>query len=153
MTESLVLFSLQFIQLRMEQFLRPEWFSTDPESDSADKCWKDWRETFTNFIEVLHLERPGRPIIKRSLLTNYLSRTVNEIISDYVTYEEAIDVLNATYIEPKNEIFSWHLFATCRQESGETFDHFLKSLTVRVLHPRIMDCRDGHCELVENLNI
>ena len=108
--------------------MRPERFTTDPESDSADKCWKHWRETFTNFIEVLHSERPGRPINKRALLTNSLSHTVNEIISDCVTYEEAIDVLNATYIKTKNEIFSRHLLATHRQESGETVDHFLKSL-------------------------
>ena len=85
-------------------------------------------ETFTNFIEVLHYERPGRPINMRALLTNYLSHTVNEIISDCITYEEAIDVLNATYIKPKNEIFSRHLLATRRQELGETLDHFLKSL-------------------------
>ena len=92
----------------MEQFMRLERFTTDPESDSADKCWKHWWETFTNFIEVLHSERPGHPINKRALLTNYLSHTVNEIISDCVTYEEAIDGLNAIYIKPQNEIFSRH---------------------------------------------
>ena len=108
--------------------MRPEWFTTDPESDSADKCWKHWWETFTNFIEVLHSERPVRPINKRALLTNYLSHIVNEITSDCVTYEEAIDVLNATYIKPKSEIFSRYLIATCRQESGEILDHFFKSL-------------------------
>ena len=112
----------------MEQFMQTERFTTDPESDSADKCWKHWQEIFTNFIEVLHSERPGHPINKHALLTNYLSHTVNEIISDYVTYEEAIDVLNTTYIKPKNEIFSRHLLATRRQESGKTLDHFLKNL-------------------------
>ena len=112
----------------MEQCMRPELFTTDPESDSTDKCWKNWRKTLANFIEVLRSERPGRPINKCALQTNYLSHTVNEIISDCVTYEEAIDVLNATYIKPKNEIFSRHLIATRRQESGETLNHFLKSL-------------------------
>ena len=109
----------------MEQLMRPEQFTTNPESDSADKYWKHWRETFTNFIEVLHSERPGRPINKRVPLTNNLSHTINEIISDCVTYEEAIDVLNATYVKPQNEIFSRHLLATRRQESGKTLDYFL----------------------------
>ena len=95
----------------MEQFMRPEGFTTDPESDSANKRWKHWRETFTNFIEVLHSERPGCPINKCALQTNYLSHTVNEIISDCVTYEEAIDALNATYVKPQNETFSRHLLA------------------------------------------
>ena len=68
------------------------------------------------------------PSISVRSITNYLSHTVNEIISDDVTYEEAIDVLNATYIKPKNEIFYRHLLATRWQESGETLDHFCKSL-------------------------
>lgn len=54
-----------FIQLRMEQFMRQERFITYLHSHSADKCCKHWRETFTNFIAVLHSERPGRPRNKR----------------------------------------------------------------------------------------
>ncbi len=73
--------------------MRPERFTTDPESDSTDKYWKHWRDTFTNFIEVLHSDRPGRLINKSALLTNYLSHTVNEIISDCVTYEDGVLVV------------------------------------------------------------
>ena len=100
----------------------------DSENEAIDKRWTRWFETFTNFIETFLLENPNRTINKRALLTNYVSNSINDIITDCESYEEAIERLHTTNKKQKHELFVQHVLATRWQEAGETLGHFLKTL-------------------------
>lgn len=112
----------------MEKLLRPERFGTEPTSVNAGKEWSHWFKTFQNFIEMAQ----GQDVLtsgdKLRLLTNYVSHSVYEYISECTSYEQAVKAVEAVYVKGTNEIFSRHLLATRKQQVGETIDQYAQSL-------------------------
>ena len=108
----------------MARFLRPDRLDIDPNAPNATKSWKHWKATFENFLSSF--ETP--PTNKLSILTNFISANVYEIITDCDDYATAIKTLKETYEKPVNEIFARHLLATCKQEPSQTLDDFLQKL-------------------------
>ena len=108
----------------MERFLRPERLDVDSNSPNASKNWKHWKATFENFLDSFTTP----PTDKLSILVNFVSPNVYEIIAECNDYASAIKTLKETYEKPVNEIFARHLLATCRQEPGQSLDEFLQKL-------------------------
>ena len=54
-----------------------------------------------------------------------MAPNVYDYIAECTSFEIALQTLKTMYIKPKNEIFAWHLLATCKQRPGETLDQFL----------------------------
>ena len=108
----------------MERFLRPERLDVDPNSANATKNWKHWKATFENFLNSFATP----PTDKLSVLINYVSPNVFEIIAECEDYDAAIKTLKETYEKPVNEIFARHLLATYRQEPSQSLDDFLQKL-------------------------
>lgn len=108
----------------MDRLLRPAKLDTDPSSSTVGKDWLHWIRTFENFVSVL----PTEGLNKLQVLTNYVSPRIFEYIERCERYEDAIATLKALYIKPTNEVFSRHLLATRRQQSGEKIDEFLQAL-------------------------
>ena len=104
----------------MEQFMRPERFSTDSESDSESTGYR------LSQILLLLFKQKNRIILLIGMHSWQTTYNVNEPTSECLIYEEAIEALDATYIKAKNDIFSRHLLATRRQEPGETLEHHQK---------------------------
>ncbi|XP_064080666.1 uncharacterized protein LOC135197536 [Macrobrachium nipponense] len=98
---------------------------------TAAKEWKHWHQTFTNFIEESGDAAPD----KLRALVNCVSPSVYELIEDCSTFESAIAKLESAYVKLPNEVFARHVFATRRQQSGESLDEFL-----RELHKLSKDC-------------
>ena len=63
-----------------------------------------------------------------NVLNNYASPDVFEYISECENYESAMQVLESTFVVPKNETLARHLLATRRQQAGETLDAYLHAL-------------------------
>ena len=106
----------------MERFLKPERLDVDPNTGDADKQFSHWKRTFDNFLDSL--TAPD----KLSILINFVSATIYEYIADATTYNEAITILNDTYIKKKNEVFARHILSTSKQNPGESLDQFLNRL-------------------------
>ena len=66
------------------------------------------------------------------MLTNYVTPKIYESFAECVTYDEAIQTLEALFVKPTNEIFARHLLATRCQHAGETLDEYL-SLSLGVV--------------------
>lgn len=108
----------------MERLFRPERFEADPHSPSASEEWVHWHETFENFLSTI--QQPE--LDKRKLLVNFISPSIYQLVIDCSSYKEIIETLNKIYVKPKNEVFSRHLLATTKQESGQSVDQFLQKL-------------------------
>ena len=107
----------------MDKYLRPSRFDTDPSTASADKEWKHWHATFENFIDSI--DNPD----KRKLLINCVAPSIYEYIVDCSnTYESSIQILQDIYVRPSNVVYTCHLLATRKQDTGETFDVYVQSL-------------------------
>lgn len=81
-----------------------------------------------DFLQAVHAETPHLGI-EQAWTLNYISHTVHEIILDGPTYEEPMDILQATYQKPKNEIFSRHKLATQHLLNGESLEQYFKELS------------------------
>ena len=57
-----------------------------------------------------------------------MSHNVYEHIEDCTDYNTAFAILTSVYIKPPNEISSCHVFATRRQQDGESLSKFLQEL-------------------------
>ena len=99
-------------KVKMDRLLGPEKLDTDPSSRTASKDWLHWLRTFENFQTVLPLPREG--LDRLLVLTNYVSPRIFEYIEHCLTYDEAIGVLKAQYVEPVNEVFARHRLSTRR---------------------------------------
>ena len=64
------------------------------------------------------------------MLTNFVSPTVYDFISDCTAYESPKETLEKYYVKPANDIFSRHLLATRKQQPNEKLDEFLQSLKI-----------------------
>ena len=108
----------------MDRALRPLRFETNPNDVNAAKEYQHWIRTFEHYVDVL----PSEGLDKYKVLANYLSPQVYDYISEKTTYDDAVAVLQAIYVKPKNEVFARHLLATRRQQNGESIDEFLQAL-------------------------
>ena len=106
----------------MERYLKPDRLDVDPNAGDADKQYKHWKKTFDNFLASLPEPQ------KLSILINFVSARIYEYISDIDTFEEAIEILEKTYVKPKNEVFARHVLSTTKQEPNESLDKFLNRL-------------------------
>ena len=108
----------------MEKILRPARFNEDPSSPQATAAWRYWKRTFVNFITSAQVTEDQ----KLNVLINFVGLRVYGIISEVTTYDAAMEILENTYVKPKNTIFARHLLATSKQEPGETLDQFVQKL-------------------------
>lgn len=104
--------------------LKPVRLDLDPNSATAGREWKHWHRTFTNFIDDCGTKAPDQ----FKALVNCVSSRVYEFIEECADYNSAIDILNNIYDKTPNEMFSRHILATRRQQSGESLDTFLQEL-------------------------
>ena len=120
----------------MERFLKPSLLDTDPSSPTAAKEWLHWKRTFQNFLTIAmpstgtsaSSESDTQTVSKLHMLTNFVSHTVFDYISECEDYDTAMGILEKLFIKPKNEVFARYLLATRKQKPGETLDQFLQEL-------------------------
>ena len=107
--------------------LRPRVFSANPENVDSRKEWLHWQKTFTtyteNMTEVLHVDAE-----KLNLLINHVDASVYELISEVTAYNDAIRVLESTYVKRTNPIFARYELISCKQQSEESLDRYLRKL-------------------------
>ena len=106
----------------MDKYLRPERLNLDPNSPAASKQWKHWFQTFSNFMNEIN---PGN---KLQVLISFVSHDVFEFMSEATDYSDAVKILEAIYVKPKNEIFARYLLSTRRQETTKTIDEYFQTL-------------------------
>ena len=114
----------------MDKHLRPTRFDIEITSPNIEKEWKHWFRTFENFIGNLTFEgeAAAQQTAKLQTLTNYVSATVYEYISEAVTYNGAIEILKALYVKPKNVIYNRHKLLNHSQSEDENVDQFMSQL-------------------------
>lgn len=110
----------------MDQVLRPQRFSVNPNSPDAADAWNHWRCTFENYLEAM--ESPK--LNKLKTLYNFISPEIYKIVSSHTDYDAAMSTLEDIYVEERNEVCARHLLATARQETNENFDQFLLRLRI-----------------------
>ena len=108
----------------MERSLRPERFDVLADSSSAEKEFNYWLKTLQNYLEAL----PQENLDKLKVLTNHISASVYEYISEETTYERAIEALKKIFVKQENIVFARHLLKSRKQEPGETLDQYLQAL-------------------------
>ena len=105
--------------------LRPRVFSVNPENVDFRKEWLHWQKTFitytANMTEISDAE-------KLNLLINHVDASVYELISEVTTYNDAIKVLESSYVKRTNPIFARYELISCKQHSGESPDRYLIKL-------------------------
>ena len=72
----------------MDRILRPSEFDADPSSPNASKLWAHWLRRFNNFLGTLGDQNAD----KLSILTNFVSPTVYELIADENNYDRAMPI-------------------------------------------------------------
>ena len=85
----------------MDKLLRPEKLETEPNSSNAAQHWKHWYRSFKNFLDAAKATEAQNRL---NLLVNYVSPSIYVYISESLTYDDAIGVLESLYIKPKNEV-------------------------------------------------
>ena len=70
---------------------------------------------------------------KLRCLTRYVSSEIFEYIADAETFDTAIAIMDNIFIKKKNELFSCHLLATCKQQPSEFLNAFLQELRRLIL--------------------
>ena len=132
----------------MDKALRPDWFNKNPNTATSAKEFKHWIQTFKYYIDVL----PQEGLDKLKLLTNFVSQTVYDFISDCTSYESAKETLKKIYVKPANEVFTRHLLAMRKQQPNRTLDEFLQSLKIlsRDCNFKIVDTVIYHDECIHD---
>ena len=90
--------SYTFKVILMEKYLRLERFYANPNSSRSSEEWIHWFKTLKNFFLSLEFSSDE----KLRILTNFVSPTVYEYISDSLTFENAINIFTSLYVKPKN---------------------------------------------------
>ena len=91
-------------KLNPDKILKPEHFDVSPSASNAAKLWRHWLATFENFIVAIEIEK----LNKLTVLTNYISADVYELINEAVSYDDALVILRAAYARTSSEIFARH---------------------------------------------
>ena len=58
----------------------------------------------------------------------YVSADIYEYFAESATYEDAEEVLNNLYLQPKNEIFARHQLAIRKQKASESLEQYIQEL-------------------------
>ena len=114
----------------MDKILRPARFESDLSAPNVEKEWKHWLRTFENYLgaQTITGEAAEQQTKKLQALTNSVSASVFEYITDATTYDNAIAVLKGLYEKPKNLIYNRHKLATHGQSSEESIDQYMQQL-------------------------
>ena len=108
----------------MNNLLKPERLTVDPNSPTAAKEWRFWHQTFKNFLTLCGNDAPDKYLT----IINLMSHSVYDYVEDCTDYNSVVAILEKLYVKTPNEIFARHLLATRRQQSGESLDEFLLEL-------------------------
>ena len=81
---------LHLIITSMDKAFHPDRFNEETNIATAAKDLKHWIQTFEYYTKVL----PQQGLDKLKILTNFVSLTVYDFISDCTTYESAKETLN-----------------------------------------------------------
>ena len=117
--------------------MKAERLGIDPNSPNADRTYKHWYRTLSNFVKSLAASRGNSQSTERltpstidkfNLLINYIECSIFEYTSECETFDEAIQTLQLVYVKPKNIILARRILATRKQKSGETLDQYLSEL-------------------------
>ena len=113
--------------------LRPDKLDVDPSSANASRKWKQWKHLFNNFLNKLiaagsKKQDPLSDQDKLDILCNHVEFVAFEYISEAVTYQEAIDLLEHAYVKKVNKRFARYLLLNTKQKSGESLEEFLHGL-------------------------
>ena len=106
------------------KIVTPDKLTTEANDPSAEKQYKHWKKTFDNFILDCGEEAPD----KLRCLTKYVSADIYEYFAESATYEDAEEVLNNLYLQPKNEIFARHQLAIRKQKASESLEQYIQEL-------------------------
>ena len=119
-------FNKQLIVVRvMDRLAKPKEFDVAPNTAQCGKKFKLWIRGFNYFLSTINPElNPD----KLELLFLHIGPDVVDIIQDAKTFEEAVKLLEDTYVKPPNEIYARHLLSTRYQRGEENLDEFLQSL-------------------------
>ena len=112
----------------MDKLLRPKVFETDSNDPNAEKLYKHWKMTFTNYLETSIPDIPEdapnaanqqASVERKKLfaLFNNISADIFDIVSEAENYNNAIQLLDTAYIKPASVVYNRHKLITCKQES------------------------------------
>ena len=108
----------------MDRLLRPNVLTLDPDTPTASSHWNHWIHRFRNFIRSTQATEEE----KLRLLINYISPEVFEYVSLCQSYNEAISILESTFVKPVNEVFARHKLLSRRQQPNESIDRYVEAL-------------------------
>ena len=109
------------------KLFKPIRFATEPDgSKTAHTAWLHWRHSFGSYYNSLTVEQRNKPEpFKYDLLVNHIAPNVYEYISDKDNFNDAVEVLQALYVQPTNEIAARNELHSRYQQSGESLDQYL----------------------------
>ena len=86
----------------MDKILRPTRFESELSTPNVEKEWKHWLRTFENYLGALTITgtEDEQQTKKLQALTNSVSASVFEYITDVTTYDAAIALLKSLYEKP-----------------------------------------------------
>ena len=130
-----------------EKYLRPARFETEPNSLTAEKEWRHWYRTFSDFIVKAIRTTPvtagtggDAPVpdaatiarelqqSKLSCLFNHVSAAIYDYIAEATDYDGAIATLQNLYVKPRSVIFNRHKLGSTKQATGESVDQYMQTL-------------------------
>ena len=65
---------------------------------------------------------------KLNILINHVDSTAYEYVSEAANYASAIEILQKVFVRSANEVFTRHILAPCKQQSGETIHQSFQKL-------------------------
>ena len=102
--------------------LKPERLELDPTETDADKKFKHWLRTFTNYSNGVDAAD------KLNLLINFVGHKAYSLIENSDTYDSAIDTLKSSYTKEINVIYASHILATRKQHPDKSLDDYMRNL-------------------------
>ena len=119
----------------MDKVLHLEKFDVHPSDPNSSKQWKLWFRNFTYFLSTIKDHTPD----ELEVLYHHIGTKVADVIEGCIDFKDAIDLLNATYLKPPNEVHSRHLLHSRTQQPEETVDAYLLALNSLALNCSFKD--------------
>jgi hypothetical protein len=108
----------------MDKLLKPDKFSTLPNSKNATNEWRHWHRIFTSFLKSSSIKASD----SLDYLVNSVSSSVFTYIADCHDYKSAITILQNLYDKEVNPIYARFLLTNRKQHPGESIDEFITNL-------------------------
>ena len=112
----------------MEAALKPKVLDLEVGSTTGAKKFTHWAKCATNFITNLVKEGEDKEKKQYSILINYVSEDIYELISEVENFTEAMTILKGHFVKKVNIIYQRHLLASRKQEPTETINDFVLTL-------------------------